>query len=394
MHAFKQIAAVTRMNIKSVPQRLGASSVIVIGIAGVVGVLVGILAMVGGLTQMMTSTARSDRAIVVSNGASYETLSNISREATRTILDAPGVKRSADGKPLASAEALAIVRLPLKHSSDSGSVSLRGVSEAGLAVRPEIRLVEGRLFGSAVREVIVGRSLQRQFRDVDLGKQVLVRGVEWTIVGVFESHGDSHEAEMITGAETLQSAFGRNTFQSVTVLLESADSFAQLKTTLSGNPALAVDAMREADYYRQQSQAFTQMLSVVAYLIGGIMAIGAVFGALNAMYSAVSTRAVEIATLRVLGFGASAVIVSVFAEALLLALAGGAAGGLVAWLLFNGHAVSTDGGGLTQLSVPLAVDLNLVAFGVLWACIIGMVGAAFPAIRAARAPLAAALRGI
>jgi putative ABC transport system permease protein len=394
MNALKQIGAVTLMNIKSVPQRLGASSVIVIGIAGVVGVLVGILAMVGGLSQMMTSTARSDRAIVVSAGATFETLSNVSREATRIIMDAPGIRHTSDGKPLVSTEALAIVRLPLQHRSDSGSVALRGVSESGLAVRPEIRLIEGRLFGPGLREVIVGRSLQRQFRDLEVGKRVPVRGVEWSIVGVFDSHGDPHEAEMITGAETLQSAFERNTFQSVSVLLESADSFAQLRTALTGNPALAVDAMREAEYYRQQSQAFTQMLSVVAYLIGGIMAVGAVFGALNAMYSAVSARSVEIATLRVLGFGASAVIVSVFAEALLLALLGGGGGGLVAWLLFNGHAVSTDGGGLTQLSVPLAVDLNLVAFGVLWACIIGMVGAAFPAIRAARAPLAAALRGI
>ena len=199
---------------------------------------------------------------------------------------------------------------------------------------------------------------------------------------------------MITGAETLQSALERNTFQSVAVLLESAESFAQFRAALGGNPALAVDAMREADYHRQQSHAFSQLLSVVAYLIGGIMAVGAVFGALNAMYSAISTRTVEIATLRVLGFGASAVIVSVFAEALLLALVGGAIGGCVAWLLFNGHAVSTNGGGLTQLSVPLAVDFRLIGLGVLWACIIAMVGAAFPAIRAARAPLASALSGI
>ena len=390
----KQVAAVTSMNIKSVPQRLGASSVIVIGIAGVVAVLVSILALVGGLSQMMTRTGRADRAIVVSTGASFETLSNITREATQTILDGPGIKRGIDGKPLASPDALAIVRLPLKRGGDSANVSLRGMSTAGLAVRPEIKLAEGRLFGSGVREVIVGRTLQRQFRDLELGKKVLVRGAEWTVVGVFESHADPHEAEMLTGAEALQSAFERNTFQSVTVLLESADSFAQLKGALTGNPALVVDVMREADYYLQQSHAFSRLLSIVAYLIGGIMAAGAVFGALNAMYSAVSTRKVEIATLRVLGFGASAVVVSVFAEALLLAIMGGAAGGCLAWLLFNGHAVSTDGGGLTQLSVPLAVDLNLIGFGVLWACIIGMVGAAFPAIRAARAPLAAALRGI
>ena len=394
MNALKQIAAVTLMNIKSVPLRLGASSVIVIGIAGVVGVLVSILAMVGGLSQMMTSNGRDDRAIVVSAGASFETLSNITREGAQTILNSPGIKRGIDGKPLASAEALAIVRLPLKQGGNSANVSLRGMSGAGLAVHSEIHLVEGRLFGSAVREVIVGRTLQRQFRDIEIGRQILVRGAEWTVAGIFESHADPHEAELLTGAETLQSAFERNTFQSVTVLLESADALPQFKAALTSNPALSVDVMREADYYRQQSQTFTRLLSIVAYLIGGIMAVGAVFGALNAMYSAVSTRTVEIATLRVLGFGASAVIVSVFAESLLLAILGGAAGGCLAWLLFNGHAVSTTGGGLTQLSVPLAVDMNLIGLGVLWACIIGMVGAAFPAIRAARAPLASALRGI
>jgi putative ABC transport system permease protein len=390
----KQIASVTLMNIKSVPQRMGASSVIVIGIAGVVGVLVSILAMVEGLSHMMSSTERADRAMVVSTGASYETLSNLSREGVQIIADAPGIKRGLDGKPLASAEALAVVRLPLKQGGHSANVSLRGVSQAALEVRREVRLVEGRLFGPAVREVIVGRALQHQFRDLELGRKVSLRGAEWIVVGVFESHGDQHEAEMITGVETLQSAFEKSTFQSVAVLLESADSFAPFKAALTTNPSLAVDVMREADFYRQQSQAFSRLLSVVAYLIGGIMAIGAVFGALNAMYSAISTRTVEIATLRVLGFGASAVVVSVFAEALLLATVGGVLGGGIAWLMFNGHAVSTNGGGLTQLSIPLAVDLNLVGFGVLWACMIGMIGASFPAIRAARAPLAAALRGI
>lgn len=394
MRALKQIVAVTLMNIKSVPQRLGASSVIVIGIAGVVGVLVSILAMVAGLSQMMSSTERADRAIVVSTGASFETLSNIPREAVETIADAPGIKHGNDGKPLISAEALAVVRLPLMRGGGSGNVSLRGVGQSAFAVRPEIHLVEGRLFEPAVREVIVGRTLQRQFRDLEVGKRVLLRGSQWAVVGVFDSRGDQHEAEMITSAATLQSAFERSTFQSVAVLLESADSFAQFKGVVTGTPSLAVDAMREADYHRQQSQAFSTLLSVVAYLIGGIMAVGAIFGALNAMYSAVSCRTVEMATLRVLGFGASAVVISVFVESLLLSILGGAVGGCIAWLMFNGHAVSTNGEGLTQLSIPLAVNLNLIVFGVLWACMIGMVGAAFPAIRAARAPLASALRGI
>jgi putative ABC transport system permease protein len=394
MRALKQIAAVTLMNIKSVPQRLGASSVIVIGIAGVVGVLVSILAMVAGLSQMVSGTERADRAIVVSTGASFETLSNIPREAVETIADAPGIKHGSDGKPLVSAEALAVVRLPLKRDGGSANVSLRGVGQAAFAARPEYRLVEGRLFEPGVREVIVGSTLQRQFRDLELGKQVSLRGAQWKVVGVFESHADQHEAEMLTDAAMLQSAFDRTTFQSIAVLLESADSFAQFKAAVTSTPSLAVDVMREADYHRQQSHAFSTLLSVVAYLIGGIMAVGAVFGALNAMYSAVSNRTVEIATLRVLGFGASAVVISVFAESLLLSILGGTAGGCIAWLMFNGHAVSTNGGGLTQLSIPLAVNLNLIVLGILWACAIGMVGAAFPAIRAARAPLASALRGI
>ncbi|HEY2676604.1 MAG TPA: ABC transporter permease [Steroidobacteraceae bacterium] len=393
MSALRQIASVTLMNIKSIPKRLGASSVIVIGIAGVVGVLVSILALVAGLSQMMAGSGRADRAIVVSTGASYETLSNLTREAVQTIADAPAIKHASDGSPRVSADALAIVRLPLIRDGSSSNVSLRGVSRAALDVRPEIRLAEGRMFKRAVRELMVGRTLQRQFRGLEVGSRVLLRGADWTVVGAFESHGDPHEAEMITGAEVLQASFERSTFQSVTVLLDSAAAFAQFKAAIAGNPSLAVDVMREADYLQQQSQAFSRLLSFLAYLIGGIMAIGAVFGALNAMYSAVSTRTVEIATLRVLGFGASAVVVSVFAEALLLALLGGVAGGLLAWLMFSGHAVRTSGGGLTQLSVPLAVDLSLIGFGVLWACIIGMVGASFPAIRAARAPLASALRG-
>ena len=204
---------------------------------------------------------------------------------------------------------------------------------------------------------------------------------------------------MITDSYTLQSAFQRNSFQSVAVLLDSAQSFMDFKASLARNPSLAVDVMRESDYYSRQTQEFTQVLSIAAYLVGGIMAIGAMFGALNAMYSAVGSRTVEIATLRVLGFEAGAVIVSVFAEALalavlaVLAVLGGLVGGGVAWLLFNGNVVSTNGGGVTQLAVPLAVDWHLVAVGIAWACIIGMLGASFPAIRAVRIPLASAWRG-
>ena len=392
MHLLKQIAGITRMNLRSVPLRPGTSSVVVIGIAGVVGVLVSILAMVSGLAQLMTSSGRPDRAIVLGTGSSFEILSNLSRDAARIVLDAPGIRRDAGANPVASTEAVAIVRAQL-NDGNSANVPLRGVGPAIFTLRPEFRIVEGRTFEPSLREVVVGRSAQRQFRGMQVGSRITLRGADWTVVGVFESSGDQHEAELITGAETLQSAFRRNAFQSVTVQLESSAAFPAFKAWLTGNPALSVDVLRESDYNQQQSRSITQVLAAVAYLVGGIMALGAMLGALNSMYTAVSGRTVEIATLRVLGFGPAPIAVSVFAEALLLALAGGILGAGLAWLIFNGHVVSTSGAGVNQLAVPLIVGPRIIALGILWACVIGMIGASFPAIHAARAPLAAALRG-
>jgi putative ABC transport system permease protein len=393
MEFFKQTAAVTTMNLKTLSQRLGASSVIVIGIAGVVAVLVSILAMVIGLTQSMSGSGHPDRAIVMSTGTSYEVMSNLSRDATLTIAAAPGVKQQADGRPVASAEALQVVRLPLR-AKGSGNLTLRGVGQAAFALRPELRVVEGRMFNPTVRELIVGRMAERQFRDLQVGSRIALRGTQWSVVGIFEDQGEQHEAEMLTGVEMLQSTFQRNTFQSVAVQLESARSFTDFGSFLAGRPALAVDVARESDYYLAQTRSFTELLSLVAYLVGGIMAVGAVFGALNTMYAAVSARTVEIATLRVLGFGPGPIVTSVFTEALLLAVAGGVIGGCLAWLFFSGHVVSTDGGGLTQLSVPIVVNGKLIVLGVVWACVIGLVGASLPAIRAARGPLISALNGI
>ncbi len=393
MNALKQMVAVTAMSLRSVRLRLGSSSVIVIGIAGVVGVLISILSMVSGMSQMMTSGGRPDRAIVIGNGTTFEILSNVTREATRTIVNAPGIQHAASGDAVASAEAVAIVHATLRADGRTANLPLRGVGPMLRALRPELKVVEGRMFEPAVHELIAGRGAQRQFTGLEVGGKIRLRGVDWSVVGIFESGGDQHEAELMTGAETLQSAFRRNAFQSVAVKLESPGAFTALKAALTADPALSVDVMRETDYYEQQSRMFTQVLSLIAYLVGGIMAVGAVFGALNAMYTAVGGRTVEIATLRVLGFGAAPVVVSVFAEALLLAMLGGVLGACAAWLIFDGHVVSTSGAGVTQLAVPLIVDPRIIGLGIFWACTIGLIGASFPAIRAARAPLAAALRG-
>jgi putative ABC transport system permease protein len=285
-----------------------------------------------------------------------------------------------------------VVRLPLR-AGGSGNLTLRGVSQPAFDLRPELHVVEGRMFNPTRRELIVGRVAERQFRDLRIGRRIVLRGTEWTVVGVFEGNGDQHEAELLTGVEMLQSTFQRNTFQSVAVQLESPQSFTDFRASLTGNRGLAVDVARESDYYLAQTRSFTDLLSLVAYLVSGIMAIGAVFGALNTMYTAVSARTVEIATLRVLGFGPVPIVTAVLTEALLLAIAGSVIGSCLAWLFFGGHVVSTDAGGLTQLAVPVLVSSKLIALGIIWACAIGLIGASLPAIRAARAPLISALNG-
>jgi putative ABC transport system permease protein len=387
-----QVVAVTGNNLRSLPQRIGIASVVVIGIAVTVAVLVSVLAMAAGFSRTVSHTGRADRAIVLRGGSQAELESTISRPDVLTIADAPGIRRSADGKPIASAEAVSIVSLEQKHTGTKANVTLRGVAPKAWELRPEIRLVAGRMFRPALRELIVGEAAVAQFKGLELGGHVVFREGEWTVVGLFDSDGDSHESEMVGDIETVLSAYRRNLFQDVVVLLESAQSFDTFKDALTTNPTLSVDVKRETDYYAEQSKQLSRLLFFVAYVVGGIMAVGAVFGALNTMYSAVSSRSLEIATLRAIGFGALPVVVSVFVEAVMLALIGGALGALAAWIFFNGNSVNTLGANFTQVVFRLTVTPQLALSGIMWASVIGAIGGLFPAIRAARLPIAAALR--
>ncbi|MBC7983709.1 MAG: ABC transporter permease [Candidatus Obscuribacterales bacterium] len=394
MNTFKQIGAVTAMNLRSLPQRLGTSLVIVIGIAGVVAVLVSVLAMSAGMVKSMRGAGRDDRAMVMRNGASNEMSSNLTREAVAVISDAPGVKRDADGKAIYSSETMTIILLTKKDGTDV-SIPLRGVGPNANALRPEIKILEGRMFEPGLNEVIVGKGARAQYSNVELGSELTVRSTVWKIVGVFDSGGDIHESELMTHNVALQNAMRRGGgAQSVTVMLDSPAAFATFKDALTSNPELAVDVASEREYFAQQSSRIAPMLSVVAYVIGGIMAIGATFGALNTMYSAVSTRAVEIATLRALGFGATPIVISVLVEAMLLSLLGGAIGAFLGWLFFNGHTVSSAAGGVAGESriFNLYVSPTLIVIGISLACFIGFIGGLFPSIRAARLPVATALR--
>lgn len=396
MNLFRQIGAVTAMNFRSLPQRIGTSIVIVIGIAGVVGVLVSVLAMSTGMLETMEHSGRDDRAIVLRNGSASEAGSALSRDAARLVADAPGIKRDANGKPIASAETLRLLNLFRKEDNAEVAVALRGVGPQVLALRPEIKIIEGRMFRPAVTELIVGKAAHAGFKGLNVGDQITTRGATWTVVGVFTTGGDAHESGLMTDAETLLAADQRGGFQSVTVLLDSPAAFQRFKDALTSNPALAVDVSREREYYLRQSETMGQVIYVIAYVVGGIMAVGAIFSALNTMYSAVSARLREIATLRAIGFGATAMVASVLAEALLLALIGGAIGAAIAWLFFNGHQVGTSAGGTASahLIFELSVTPTLIATGIVWACAIGLIGGLFPAVRAARLPVATALRAI
>jgi putative ABC transport system permease protein len=390
----EQILAVSVMNLKTLHTRVWSSLVIVVGVAGVVGVLVSVLAMATGLVASMEHAGRADRIIILRGGSDTETSSLLSRAAVATVLDAPGIRRDAAGHVIGSAESVSVLARPMRNGGSDANVTLRGVGAQGLALRPEIRLVEGRWFKPGLHELVVGRAAQKQFLGLGIGDQVSLSGSRWPIVGVFTSDGDTHESEVLTDADTLLSALRRTMFQSVTVLLRSPDGFAALKRALTTNPRLSVEAHREPDYFAKTASNLTTIMHFVAYVVGSIMAVGAVFGALNTMYSAVSARSVEIATLRAIGFSAAPVVISVLVEAALLSLLGGVLGAGLAWICFNGNGVSALGAGFTQLVFHLAVTPALMVQGIVWAVLIGLFGGLVPALRAARLPIIDALRGI
>ncbi|HKQ09855.1 MAG TPA: ABC transporter permease, partial [Rhizomicrobium sp.] len=363
----EQIVAVTMMNLKTLHTRVWSSLVIVMGVAGVVGVLVSVLAMATGLIASMDHAGRADRVIILRGGSDTETSSQLSRASVATILDAPGVHRDRAGKIIGSAESVTVLARPMRKGGTDANVTLRGIGGQGLALRPEIRLVEGRWFKPGMHELVVGRAAQKQFLGLEIGNHVSLSGSQWRIVGVFTSDGDTHESEVLTDAVTVISALRRTMFQSVTVLLDSPDAFAAFKRALTTNPQLSVEARREPEYFAKTSSNLTTITHFIAYVVGSIMAVGAVFGALNTMYSAVSARSVEIATLRAIGFGGLPVVVSVLVEASLLSLLGGVLGAGLAWIFFDGNGVNALGAGFTQLVFHLAVTPALMVQGVVWA---------------------------
>lgn len=386
-----RIFAITLMNLRGLPDRLGASLVIVVGLAGVVGVLTALLAMSEGLGRTLSATGSEDRAIVLRGGSNAELNSGLSRDAATLVTEMPGVRRGADGQPLASRELMLIAELPMRRSGTGGNVTLRGVEPAAFELRDDLRIVAGRRFEPGLNEIMVGAGIPGQFEGVELGRTVRIRGADWTVVGVFES-GNAHDSELWLDATTAQGAFNRPGYSAVVVALESADALPAFQAALAADPRLNVDAESQAEYYRRQTESSTALIRVLTTLVTVIMALGAIFAALNSMYASVSTRTTEIATLRAIGFGAVPVVASVLMESMLLALLGGLLGGAAAWLIFNNYTVTTLSSNFTQVVFDFQVSGGLLLGGLILALAIGFVGGLLPALRAARLPVTTALR--
>ena len=386
--------AVTGINVKSIPERWALSLVIVIGLAGVVAVFTALLAMSTGFESTLKAAGRTDVAVVLRGGSQAELNSQLDRDSIDLIKQAKGVRAGADGRPVASAEIIVMTELlRADGTKDASSVTMRGVDTQGFAMRPQLKVVEGRNFTPGLRELIVGRGVTRQFTGVELGKVIRMRGSDWTVVGIFES-GDANESELWADINVARTTFARAGSNSVRLALDGPDGMDKVKASLSADPRLTVDVVSEQEYFSSQTKRFRQTVSVLASVVTFIMALGAVFAALNSMYAAVATRSKEIATLRAIGFGGAPVLLSVMIEASLLALVGGVLGAVIAYVLFNNLTVSTMGQSFTQVVFNFKVTPELVARGLIISIAIGMVGGLLPALRAARLPVTTGLREV
>jgi putative ABC transport system permease protein len=395
MAGLQQVIAVTWLNILNIPQRIAASLVAVIGVAAVVLVFAAVLSMAKGFERTMISAGSEDTAIIIRSGSTAELNSGLSNEQVLIVANAPGVLKDGD-QPVTSAELYVVVDIRKKSTDVDANVPFRGVQSNAMDVRQNIQIAEGRMFEPGRNEIVVGRAAQQEFAGLELGSSIKFGQSVWTIVGVFTADGSVSESELWTDVRVLQGAYRRgNSFQSVRAKLESKDSLQMLKDALDKDPRIDVDVMNEQEYYATQAQPLSQFIRLIGYPLTVLMAIGAVFGALNSMYSSVSVRGKEIATLRALGFGPFAVLVSTIIESTILALAGGALGGAIAYLVFNGFRVSTlNGASFSQVVFDFAVTPDLLVQGLIAATIIGLIGGFFPAIRAARLPVAQALREV
>ena len=391
-HAGRRTSAITAAGMTTLPQRLGGASVVVVGIAGVVGVLVALLAMGKGFESTLHATGSDDTAIVLRAGSLTEVNSVLDQNSVTLVSDEPQVMRDAQGQPIASPELLMAVSLTRRSNGLAANAALRGVGPEVWALRRNVRIIAGRRFRTGLRELIVGKDAAREFAHTSIGSTLEIGGQPWKVVGEFDS-GDAHDSELWADTNVVATAFHRGSdVSSVTVRLKSPKQFEAFKAALASDPRLKVEARTTRAYYAGQAKGLTRLIRILGSIVAGIMGVGAVAGALNSMYAAVSARTREIATLRALGFRGGPVVASVMIETMLLALVGGVAGAGAAWLLFNNYTASTMGANFSEVVFQFRVTPQLLGSGLRWALVIGLLGGLFPALRAARMPVTDGLR--
>jgi putative ABC transport system permease protein len=382
-------------NVRSVFKRWPSAVVAILGVAGTVGVFVAMLALAQGFRATLVASGSPGNAIVLRAGSDSETVSAVTLEELRTIGDAPGVARDGRG-PLASGEVVVIAAFPLARTGSDANVQVRGVSPRVLDVRTNVRIAAGRFFEPGLAELIIGSNAIRSYEGFALGGTVRFGGGTWKVVGIFDAGGSAFDSEMWCDANVLGEIYKRptNVFQSVTVRLESPSALGRFKDALTADPRLSVKVDREIDYYRAQSRTLTDLIRILGFLVALVMAVGAVFAALNTMYSAVAERSREIATLRAVGFGGGTIVVSFIVESLFIAFAGGVLGCL-AVLPMNGFTTGTiNWQTFSHLAFAFRITPGLLAQGLAFALLMGLLGGVPPAIRAVRRPVAVALRGL
>ena len=388
----RRTGAITAAGMTTLPQRLGGASVVVVGIAGVVGVLVALLAMGKGFESTLHAAGSDDTAIVLRSGSLTEVNSVLDQSSVTLISDEPQVMRDARVQPIASPELLIAVSLTRKSNGLAANAALRGVGPEVWALRPNVKITAGRRFRTGLRELIVGKNAAREFAHTSIGSTLDLGGEPWKVVGEFDS-GGAHDSELWADTNVVATAFHRgSSVSSVTVRLKSPRQFDAFKAALASDPRLKVEARTTRAYYAGQAKGLTRLIRILGSIVAAIMGVGAVAGALNSMYAAVSARTREIATLRAIGFRGGPVAVSVMIETMLLALAGGAAGAGIAWLLFNNYTASTMGANFSEVVFQFRVTPQLLGSGLRWALVIGFLGGLFPALRAARMPVTEGLR--
>jgi len=387
-----QVIAVTVINLKSLPQRLWLSLSTVIAVALVVVVLLSFLAMANGFQRTLAGSGAQDIAMVLRGGSQAEINSTVSRDQLRLIEDGPDIARGHDGKPLVSPELYLVVDGVKRASRTKANLPLRGIGEQGAALRRQVTLADGRMFNRGANEIVVGKGIVREFEGFELGRTVTFGTSRWTVVGVFDAGGSVFESELWADLPVVQSLFNRpNFFQTVRAQLASPASLKELKNYVDNDPRLKLDVKSEADYFAEQASQTSDLIQKLGWPLAIAMAFGALAGALNTMYSSVAARAVEIATLRAIGFGGFPAFVGTLTESLVLAALGGAVGAIATYLIFDGVTASTLGGNFTQVVFSFRLSPALVGQGVLLALIVGLIGGLFPALRAARMPIVAGL---